>query len=80
MLDAYPFAPIAGRIRISIAIWSYCGTLYFGITADRDTVSDLDTLVLGIGRGFERILAAAEDRLTRISHIRWRRRIATTLR
>jgi WS/DGAT/MGAT family acyltransferase len=59
MMEAYPFAPIAGHIRTSIAIWSYCGTLYIGVTGDRDTTSDLDLLVDGIDRGFERLLAAA---------------------
>jgi diacylglycerol O-acyltransferase len=59
MIEAYPFAPIAGHIRTSIAIWSYCGTLYIGVTGDRDTTSDLDLLVDGIDRGFEHLLAAA---------------------
>jgi diacylglycerol O-acyltransferase len=59
MLEAYPFAPIAGRIRIAIAIWSYCGTLHLGVTGDRDGASDLDALVLGIHRGFEQLVAAA---------------------
>lgn len=59
MLEAYPFAPIAGRIRIGIAIWSYCGTLYLGVTGDRDGASDLDDLVHGINQGFEELLAAA---------------------
>ncbi len=59
MLEAYPFVPIAGRIRIAIALWSYCGTLYFGITGDRDAASDLAPLVLGINRGFESLLNAA---------------------
>jgi WS/DGAT/MGAT family acyltransferase len=59
MIEAYPFSPIAGHIRIAIAIWSYCGTLSIGVTGDRDTTSDLDVLVRGIDRGFERLLVAA---------------------
>jgi WS/DGAT/MGAT family acyltransferase len=59
MIEAYPFAPIAGHIRTAIAIWSYCGTLYVGVTGDRDTTNDLDVLVGGIDRGFERLLGAA---------------------
>jgi diacylglycerol O-acyltransferase len=59
MLEAYPFAPIAGHIRIGIAIWSYCGYLYFGVTGDRDGMTDLDRLVLGISHGFEGLLGAA---------------------
>ncbi|MBK9179439.1 MAG: wax ester/triacylglycerol synthase family O-acyltransferase [Acidimicrobiales bacterium] len=59
MLEAYPFAPIAGRIRIAIAIWSYCGTLHLGVTGDRDGASDLDPLVLGLDRGLASLLDAA---------------------
>jgi hypothetical protein len=59
MIEAYPFAPIAGRIRIAIAIWSYCGTLHLGITGDRDGATGLDILVRGIDRGFDDLLAEA---------------------
>ena len=62
MLEAYPFAPIAGRIRVVVAIWSYCGTLFFGVTGDREGASDLDALVAGIDLGFRRLLVAAVDR------------------
>jgi WS/DGAT/MGAT family acyltransferase len=61
MLEAYPFAPIAGRIRIAVAVWSYCGTLYVGVTGDRETSSDLDELVAGIDEGFRRLLVAAVE-------------------
>ena len=64
MLESYPFAPIAGRIRIGIAIWSYCGTLYLGVTGDRDSAGDLDRLVGGITRGFESLRNGAADPLT----------------
>jgi diacylglycerol O-acyltransferase len=59
MLEAYPFAPIAGRIQIAIAIWSYCGVLYIGITGDRQGASDLDILVRGIEHGFAVLLDEA---------------------
>ena len=65
MLEAYPFAPIAGRIRIAIAIWSYCGTLHVGVTGDRDGASDLDALVDGIERGFEELRQQAIATTTR---------------
>ena len=69
LVEMYPFAPIAGRIQIAIAIWSYCGVLFLGITGDRDSTNDLDTLVRGIDRGFDALLVEAggpaytEDRL-----------------
>lgn len=51
MVAGYPVAPIAGQVRITIAVWSYCDTLSIGITGDHDTTADLDLLVDGIGRG-----------------------------
>ena len=53
MVAGYPVAPIAGQVRIAIAIWSYCDTLFIGITGDRETVPDIDILVDGIRRGAE---------------------------
>lgn len=51
MLEGYPVAPIAGQVRITVAIWSYCDHLYVGITGDRDTAPDVDKLGAGITRG-----------------------------
>jgi len=61
MVEAYPFGPIAGHVRITVAIWSYCDDLYFGVTGDRDAVGDIDRLVLGIDRGFTDLLNAASN-------------------
>lgn len=59
MLEAYPYVPIAGHIRVGIAIWSYCGDLYFGITGDWDGVSDIDRLAAGLDVAFEALYTAA---------------------
>src|SRR5205807_970364 len=32
LLYAYPYVPILGTVRIGIAIFSYCGGMFFGIT------------------------------------------------
>lgn len=58
MIEGYPIAPIGGRVRISVAIWSYCGRLCFGITGDRDAAPDIDELGEGIGRGLADLLDA----------------------
>jgi len=42
-----PYVPIADRVRIAVAMFSYAGRLTFGITADHD-VPDLDVLTKGI--------------------------------
>ncbi len=61
MLEGYPFAPLAGRIRVAVAIWSYCGMLFLGVTGDREAAGDLDALVTGIDRGFRRLLVTAVE-------------------
>jgi WS/DGAT/MGAT family acyltransferase len=42
-----PYVPIADRVCIGVAMFSYCGVLTFGVTSDLD-VTDLDVLVEGI--------------------------------
>ncbi len=57
MLQSYPFVPVVGSIRIVVAIFSYDGGLYFGITGDYDGAPDIDVLTAGIGRGMNDLLA-----------------------
>lgn len=46
-----PYVPIADRVRIGVAVFSYCGELTFGVTSDLD-VTDLDVLVRAIEAGW----------------------------
>jgi WS/DGAT/MGAT family acyltransferase len=48
MLESFPFVPLIGNVRISIAIFSYDGRLYFGVTGDYDSSNDIDILTTGI--------------------------------
>jgi WS/DGAT/MGAT family acyltransferase len=48
LLASYPYVPIVGTIRIVVAIFSYNGELYFGVTGDRDHAADIDVLTKGI--------------------------------
>lgn len=56
MIEAHPVPPIGGLVRTTVAIWSYCGMLHIGVTADRDSTPDIECLTRGIARGFEEIL------------------------
>jgi WS/DGAT/MGAT family acyltransferase len=58
MLESFPFVPVIGHVRISIAIFSYDGSLYFGVTGDYDSASDIDILTAGIERSAAELLAA----------------------
>ena len=46
-----------GSIRIVVAIFSYDGGLYFGVTGDYDNAPDIDVLTAGIERGMDDLLA-----------------------
>jgi diacylglycerol O-acyltransferase len=59
MVYSYPYVPIMGSVRISIAIFSYCGHLFFGITGDYDSVTDIDVLRDGIEDGMRELVLAA---------------------
>jgi diacylglycerol O-acyltransferase / wax synthase len=57
MLESYPFVPVVGSIRVVVAIFSYDGGLYFGVTGDYDGAPDIDVLTAGIKRGMTDLLA-----------------------
>jgi diacylglycerol O-acyltransferase len=58
MLEYRPFVPIVHGIRVSTAILSYDGMLYFGITGDGQTAPDVDV----IARGTAAAIAELRDR------------------
>jgi diacylglycerol O-acyltransferase / wax synthase len=57
MISAYPYVPLAGQIRIGLAIFSYDGQVTFGITGDWETAEDLDVLGTGIESGMRTMVA-----------------------
>jgi diacylglycerol O-acyltransferase len=58
MLKAYPYVPLAGHIRLGVAIFSYDGQVNFGVTGDYETTEDIDVLCRGIEDGMTEMLAA----------------------
>jgi diacylglycerol O-acyltransferase len=69
MLEAYPYVPIGDRLRIGIAMFSYCGRLSFGVTSDAATTPDADVLVEGIERGVAALLARASAPSHEFTHL-----------
>ena len=57
MLKAYPYVPLAGQIRIGVAIFSYHGQVNFGVTGDFDTAPDIEVLCRGIEDGMAELVA-----------------------
>ena len=60
LVASYPYVPIVGTIRIVVAIFSYDGQLYFGVTGDRDHAPDVGVLTAGIEADVERLLDRAK--------------------
>ncbi len=59
-LDAiYPMVPLAENTALGIAIMSYNGELNFGLTADYDALSDVETLAEELRSSIEELIAAA---------------------
>jgi WS/DGAT/MGAT family acyltransferase len=59
LVEIIPYVPIATTLRTGIAIFSYCGTVTFGITGDFAANPDLDVLARGVERDLSELLAAA---------------------
>ncbi len=58
MLKAFPYVPLAGSVRLGVAIFSYDGQVNFGVTGDYDTAPDIGVLCAGIEDGMAELLKA----------------------
>ena len=47
MIASYPYVPVSGRTRVGIAVFSYLGSLHFGVSADADAGAHLEVLCQG---------------------------------
>jgi WS/DGAT/MGAT family acyltransferase len=56
LLRAGPYVPLAAPLRVGVSIFSYDGTLTFGVTGDYDTAPDTDVLTDGIASGVAELL------------------------
>jgi len=59
LLEAFPYVPLGGRVRVGVAIFSYYGALNFGVTGDYDTAPDIDVVCEGIERGMRELVGLA---------------------
>jgi diacylglycerol O-acyltransferase len=56
LLEAFPFVPLGGHVRIGVAIFSYDGGINFGVTGDYDKALDIGVLCRGIEGGVQELL------------------------
>jgi len=59
MRKAYPYVPLAGQVRVGVAIFSYDGQVNFGVTGDYDSAPDIEVLCSGIEAGMSELLTLA---------------------
>ncbi|HET9077585.1 MAG TPA: wax ester/triacylglycerol synthase family O-acyltransferase [Acidimicrobiales bacterium] len=63
LIEIIPYVPIASRVRVGVAIFSYRDDITFGITGDYTTTPDLQVLAHGIEEGLGSLLKAAAPAL-----------------
>jgi len=61
MLKAFPYVPLAGQVRVGVAIFSYDHQVNFGITGDFDAAPDIDVLCHGIDDTMAALLKKADN-------------------
>ncbi len=59
MVESYPVVPLMPGNALGIALFSYCGVLHWGITADWDLVPDLHEFVDALNAAFDALREAA---------------------
>ena len=61
MEETYPMVPLAERLGLGIALFSYNGRMHWGFNADYELVPDLERFVGFIEEAFAELQAAARD-------------------
>jgi len=59
IVAAYPFAPIAARSPVSVALYGYRDSLFIGINSDLATMPDVERFETAVERAFRELQAAA---------------------
>jgi WS/DGAT/MGAT family acyltransferase len=68
MLEYRPFVPITHGVRVSTAILSYNGRLFFGVTGDYATASDVNVLAAATADGIAQLCQRAGVRAVKARH------------
>jgi hypothetical protein len=61
MSATYPMVPLFGNLATGIALFSYAGTLHWGVMADWDLIPDLHDFVLELQKSFTELREAASQ-------------------
>ncbi|HEX4189522.1 MAG TPA: wax ester/triacylglycerol synthase family O-acyltransferase [Marmoricola sp.] len=61
MIETYPVPPLQPGFAIAIGVTSYDGGVYYGITADRDLLPDIDVLGQCVRESLDELVDSASD-------------------
>ena len=59
MISAYPFSPLAQGQALGIGLTSYQGSMFVGLTADRDALADVSVIIDGLADALSELKEAA---------------------
>lgn len=62
MLETYPVHPLLPGNALAIGVTSYDGSVFYGITADRDALPDVEVLGQCIAEALDELVDASELR------------------
>lgn len=60
LLETYAVPPLLRGQVLAIGVTSYCGTLYYGINADRDAMTDVDVFPELLAEALEELIDSAQ--------------------
>ena len=61
MTEIFPMLPLAPGHAVSVALTSYDGGVYYGLTGDRDAMSDITTLAQLIEESLDELVVVTRD-------------------
>jgi diacylglycerol O-acyltransferase len=61
MVETYPVPPLQKGFALAIGVTSYDGGVYYGITADRDILPDIDVLGQCVREALDELVDSASD-------------------
>ncbi|MFN2495061.1 MAG: wax ester/triacylglycerol synthase family O-acyltransferase [Pseudonocardiaceae bacterium] len=62
MIEMFPVVPLAKNQAVSVGITSYDGGVYYGLNADRDAMSDVETLAVLLEESLEELVSTVPGR------------------
>ena len=61
MVETYPVPPLLDGFSVSVGVTSYDGAVYYGISADRDALPDIDVLGQCVREALDELVDSASD-------------------